>query len=165
MSPMGEGHGYQHLWTEAVGASKGQNAWITWFNNDRFYTATSFVSSSDQLIFGRLGANDPNFNLRRDPCFIIRKPAQKDALFVSAIEPHGQYNTVTEIPIQPFRSIERIEVLVDSPNYTVLKIINQNGKYFDFMIANQNADPEAKHEINLNNTNYQWTSPVGISHN
>ena len=38
----------------------------------RFYTLTSATNPADELLFTRLGANDPEFNLRRDPALMIR---------------------------------------------------------------------------------------------
>ena len=43
----------------------------------------------------RLGANDPDFNLRRDPALLLRRRAE-NTTFVTAIEPHGTYSPVTE---------------------------------------------------------------------
>src|SRR5690606_36485622 len=66
LKPLGTKNGYQHLWREAEGRSETGNAKVSWLNKDRFYTLTSVVSNNDDLIFARIGANDPNFNLRRN---------------------------------------------------------------------------------------------------
>ena len=101
-------HGYQHLWKEAAGkVQESGNAHINWFSNGKFYSMMSVVDPSDELIFARLGANDPNFNLRHDPTFIIRKKDKKQVTFVSIIEPHGAYNPVAEIAEHPFTSVEK----------------------------------------------------------
>ena len=51
--------------------------------NGKFYTLTSVTDSSDELLFTRLGANDPEFNLRRDAAFMIRR---------KGVERHGLCN-------------------------------------------------------------------------
>jgi len=51
---------------------------------------------------GRNGANDPNFNLRPDPVLIHRRDGVKSTTFITMIESHGHYSSVTEIPINPY---------------------------------------------------------------
>jgi len=157
LNTMGSGHGYQHLWKEAAGKPSGDNAKITWFSNGKFYSMTSVVSEADDLIFARLGANDPEFNLRHDPSFIIRKKDNKNATFVSIIEPHGSYSTVTEIPGQPFPSIEKVSVLYDDADYTITQFSNKSGKEWTLMLAHQDASETAKHKVAIDNMVFEWT--------
>ena len=42
------------------------------------------------------GANDPEFNLRREPALLQRVEGQKDVTFFSVLEPHGEYNGTAE---------------------------------------------------------------------
>ncbi|WP_369692181.1 alginate lyase family protein [Formosa haliotis] len=70
---LGKSHGYQHLWKEGEGTSTSGDAALTFRNNNTFYTITTTVSDKDHLIFGRIGANDPEYNLRPDPVLIVRK--------------------------------------------------------------------------------------------
>lgn len=156
LKTMGEAHGYQHIWQEAKGAPSTNNASITWFERDRFFTLNTAVKADDELIFGRSGANDPNFNLRRDPCFIIRRPAAKDAVFVSLIEAHGSYNPVEEIPLQPFTSIESVEVLQADRDYTVLRFRTKKGVKGTLALANQNNKAGAQHNLKINNKMISW---------
>ena len=54
------------------------------------------TDENDELLLTRIGANDPDFNLRRDPAIIVRRPEASDTLFASIIQPHGSYNVVSE---------------------------------------------------------------------
>ena len=162
---LGKGHGYQHLWKEAIGKTEGELAHINWFSNDKFYSMTSAVSPEDELIFARLGANDPEFNLRHDPAFIIRKKDSKDATFVSIIEPHGIYNRVTELAEHPFTSIEKLSVLYDDANYTIIQFSNKEGKEWTLSLAHNDASVMSKHQVKVGATSFEWTGVYWLSSN
>jgi len=157
LNTLGEGHGYQHLWKEAVGKSKDGIAHINWFSNQKFYSMISVVAPEDELIFARLGANDPKFNLRHDPSFIIRKMEAKQATFVSIIEPHGAYNYVTELSEQPFSSIEKVEVIHDSVDYTVVQFSNKAGKMWSLALAHKDANESSQHKVKTGDRDFEWT--------
>ena len=162
LKPMGEDHGYQHLREEATGHATDNSAQLTWFKEGRFYTITSYVDENDELILGRLGENDPSFNLRRDPCYIVRKPAQRDALFISAIEPHGDYTPVTEIPIRPYCKIETIHLDVDTRDYVVFRIVDKEGNAWRCMLSLKNATEGVRHQMEVNGKEISWAGPVHI---
>ena len=62
LNPLGKSSGYQHLWEIGRGMSKESSSYSTWMNNNRFYTITTATEKPTELIFTRLGANDPKFN-------------------------------------------------------------------------------------------------------
>lgn len=114
---MGDAHGYQHLYAE--GQSKAEETiQMNWFKDNKFYTLTSESQIGDDLILARVGANDPDFNLRRDALFIHRKNNVDSAVFLSAIESHGYYSPVTERPIHPYSKIKTIKK-VDNTKTTI----------------------------------------------
>lgn len=103
--PMGDDNGYQHLMLRAEGTYEGVSK-VTWLLDNTFYTY-SFMdyvpgrgrnsgSSDGSLAFFELGANDPNFNLRREQGVMRRQSGQKSITFVSVLEPHGVYNGARE---------------------------------------------------------------------
>ena len=153
---LGENNGYQHLWKEAQGQTKDENAQISWFKNGQIYTMTSAVSNEDELIFGRLGANDPKFNLRHDPCLIIRKKEAKDAVFVSIIEAHGTYSPVDEVPHHPYGNIKSTELLFNSDKYTVVKWTTQADKSWTLFISNDDNSNETAHELKIGKETFRW---------
>ena len=157
LTTLGDAHGYQHIWKEAVGKAKNDNAHIDWFSNGKFYSMTSVVDPEDELIFARLGANDPEFNLRNDPTFIIRKKEKKQATFVSIIEPHGAYSTVTELAEHPFTSIENVRILQDNAQYSVIQFSSKSGKNWTLMLAHEDASESSQHQINVGNQKFEWT--------
>ena len=159
LTQLGEKNGYQHLWTEGLGVSDGTNAKLTWFNKERFYTLTSAVSEGDELIFARIGANDPDFNLRRDAGFIIRKKDTKNTNYVSVIESHGNYNPVSEIATNAFSSIKNVEVVYSDDAYIGVVIENLNNEKKLIVMSLKDASKKTAHKLKVNNMEYQWVGP------
>ncbi len=160
--PLGGGHGYQHLWKEAEGKTDNEIAKLTWFSNKRFYTITTLTSAEDDLLFARIGAGDPEFNLRRDASFIIRKNNEKTAVFVSIIESHGHYSPVDEIATNAFSSVSTAELVHSSDEYTVVSFSDKESNKWTLAIANEDASEEAHHLINLDGKSFEWLGPYEI---
>lgn len=160
LTPLGDGHGYQHLWEEANGQSSTMGNQLTWFENGKFFTMTTSSMSNDELIFARAGANDPNFNLRHDPVFIQRRKGEQSTVFASVIESHGIYNPVAEIPHSPFSGLKSVKVIHDTEAYTVVLISHQTGKNWIVGIANQDASEQSKHQVNVEEEHLEWMGPV-----
>ena len=157
LKPLGNKNGYQHLYLEATAKANDNNSKFSWFNNNKFYTLTTATSNKDELLFTRIGANDPEFNLRRDPALIVRRKNTKNTIFVSTIEAHGSYSPVSESAVNSNSSIESLKVVLDTEDYTAIEITTINGNIKLFVTSNTNASKEAKHTITINDTNYQWT--------
>jgi len=159
---MGENFGYQHLWKEALGNTSGEGSQVTWFNGTHFYTLSSATQENDAMIFGRIGANDPDFNLRRDPVLIHRREGTSSTLFANTIEIHGSYNPADEIPINSASSISSIEVIHSERKYSAVQITLANSKEYVFCISNQNADKQKSHSIELEETELKWNGPFTL---
>jgi len=93
---LGKAAGYQHLWVDAIGAPDAANARLTWINDDRFYTYRMLPPAGASVILAQSGANDPLFNLRREPVLIERVQSAGDTTFVGVLEPHGAYDPSAE---------------------------------------------------------------------
>lgn len=159
LKALGAQNGYQHLFLEASGKSSSKNLKVSWLNNKVFHTLTSLTDPNDELLFTRVGAHDPEFNLRRDPGFVIRRNESSNTLFASLLETHGSYSPVTEFSVNSKSSIASLQLLLDTDAYTVISIEHQNGKQILFAIANQSAVKEEKHQLLLNNKTYHWKGP------
>lgn len=157
LKPLGTKNGYQHLWNEGLGNSTSGNAKLSWFNNERFYTLTSLVNENDDLIFVRIGANDPDFNLRADPGFIVRKKNGKNAQFVSVIESHGHYSPVSEIATNAFSNIEKLEVEYSDDNYLAISILTINNQKGLVVVSLNDASANQKHTIKIGDKSVEWT--------
>ncbi len=159
LKTLGAQNGYQHLFLEASGKSSSKNLKVSWLNNKVFHTLTSLTDPNDELLFTRVGANDPEFNLRRDAGFVIRRKESSNTLFASIVETHGGYSPVSELSVNAKSSIVALKRLLDNDLYTAVGIQHQNGNQKLFALANQNANKTAEHELILNNKTYQWKGP------
>lgn len=156
LSPLGDANGYQHLYTEgkakieAPGTSQ-----ITWMNKSKYYTLSTASDKSDEVLLTRIGANDPDINLRRDPGIMLRRQ-HDDTLFVSIVEPHGGYSPVTERSLNANSSIQSINILNKSDDYTAIEIVTQQNKRFMFMMANSDASKTSEHSLKFAGQLYTW---------
>ena len=157
LAALGDKNGYQHLFVEGTAKASNENSKLSWLNNGNFYTLTTLSNTNDELLFTRIGANDPEFNLRREAALMLRRKNTKNTLFVSTIESHGSYSPVTESAINSNSSIKELKVVLDSDVYTAIEITNVNGKTKLFITANTNASKEATHNVKIKDKDYQFT--------
>lgn len=163
LSPLGDENGYQHLYLEAVGKTDSSNAKFSWLNNDKFYTLTTATEEDDEFLLARIGANDPEFNLRKDPTIIFRRPETKNTLFASVIELHGSYNPVTESATNSNSNIAELTVLHEDDSYTAVSIENIQGSTRLFIVSNQDAESSTAHSLEINGQDYHWSGPYHYS--
>jgi len=159
LAPLGTSNGYQHLFKEAVGASDGAMTSFNWMLQDHFYTLTSVTTKGDELLLARIGAHDPEFNMRRDPVFIIRKKDKKEALFVSILETHGAYSPVSELAVDAHSQIKNLEILYDDASYTAIQITDINDQQWMFLMASNTADNEIVHQLLIKGSSVTWKGP------
>ena len=163
LKPLGTKNGYQHLWKEGEGQSDTGNAKLSWFNNERFYTLTSVVAKNDDLLFTRIGAHDPDFNLRNDPGFIIRKKNSKDTFFVSVLESHGHYDPVDEIATNAFSNIKNLQIAYSDPDYIAVNIDTVNDGKKLFLFSFKDRSKTDKHSIKINDKSYEWVGAYKLT--
>ncbi|CAH0998697.1 Alginate lyase [Neolewinella maritima] len=161
LTAMGADHGYQHLLTEARGYPEAGTATVQWFGRGRFYTQTMITQPGDELLFVRPGANDPNFNLRRDPGFLLRREGPASTTFLAVLEAHGSYDPRVEVAERPFGSISGLHLIQDDSDYTALRFTHRDGAQWTLLLSNHDASPESIHELILDDTTYRWE---GVHH-
>ena len=157
LEPMGTKNGYQHLWKEGTSTSLNENSQVSWMSHGRFYTLTTVTSPKDTLFFARTGANDPEFNLRRDPSIIIQKKNSKETYFVSIIESHGHYDPVSEIATNSYSILSKIEILYSDENYVAVSIKDNNGEERVFVVSHNDTEEKKKHSLTINKNVYEWS--------
>ncbi len=118
---MGKKHGYQHLYQEASAAIDQDGMQFNWFKDMKFYTLTTNAQVGDEVILARAGANDRSFDIRRDALLITRARG-KSRTFVSLIESHGTYSTVTEVPIQPYSQLRSVNIMEEDEKSISLRV-------------------------------------------
>ncbi|MEO1079885.1 MAG: alginate lyase family protein [Pseudomonadota bacterium] len=156
---LGDNDGYEHLWLEGVGQPSDESFHFTWLDGGRFNTVTSAAARSDRLLLTRLGANDPEFNLRRDPSLIMRREANGSTVFASTIQAHGRYDPVTETASNAACDVQRIRVLASTAAYTAVSIRWRGGSGSLLVFANDDESSGRSHDIELEGVRYTWTGP------
>lgn len=156
---LGRGHGYQHLWVDATGTPSANNGFVTWINDGRFYTYRTLPTAGSQLILAESGANDPNFNLRREPVVIHRMTGATDVAFVGLLEPHGAYDPSAETTVE---SRSRVTALRHSRSGSadVVQIDLVGGRTLVVAIAD-NVSETAQHSITVAGRRHSWRGHVG----
>lgn len=153
---LGKKNGYQFLWKEASGKAIDTIVQLTFLNKNTYYTISSLVQDSAQLFFTRTGANDPNFNLRHEPAFIIRKNGQNQS-FVNVIEIHGNFDPVYEFSSNAYPAVKQIKSLQQDENYSIVEFLVGDKK---LIVAQSNNvfDSKKQHAV----LNFNWTGPFMV---
>ncbi len=159
LSALGKDNGYQYLHTEGKGSPNAAESRFTWLNTGRFYTLTSVAADADELLFTRIGANDPEFNLRRDAAFMLRRNDVSDTIFVSTIESHGTYSPVSESAIDAHSNIASLAVTYDDENYTAVRVESVAGRKGLFVLSNSDVGSAVSHELKIDGKYHRWVGP------
>jgi hypothetical protein len=161
--PLGTKNGYQFLWREAEATVRDTIAQFTFLNGRTYYTVSSLIQDSAQVFFTRTGANDPDFNLRREPSYIIRKNGAAQT-FASVIEIHGKFDPIGEFSTASYPLVKAIELKYNDENFTVAEV--KMGKDI-LRIAQCNKDFSAatKHTVKVDGSSMTWTGPFTVLYN
>lgn len=162
LKPLGQKNGYQFLWKEAESVIKDTIAAVTFLNGKTYYTLSTIVNDSGTVFFTRSGANDPNFNLRREPAFIIRKKS-KNQLFVSLLDIHGNYDAVSEVSVNSYATTRLARIVRHDENYTIVEIASGRTK-ITIAQCNNNFDAKATHKITYELNTLTWTGPYTVDY-
>ena len=156
LSPLGAKNGYQHLYLEGKGKPAANSTQFSWLGDGKYYTLTTATDAKDELLFTRIGANDPQFNLRRDAALMIRRNDSKDTVFASVIEPHGAYSPISELSENSKSSIAALNVIHDDENYTAVSITDLKGNSSVFILANKQTATDKAHKLKIAGKQYSW---------
>ena len=152
---LGTDNGYQHIWVDGTARPASDNAFMTWLLDGRFYTYRFVPVAGLQAILAESGANDPEFNLRREPLVIQRIDGADSATFVSALEAHGLYDGATE---QTVGSRSQVATLrhVQQSGYDLVIVETKGGNKTALAISYV-ADPAKRHRATVDGRPVTWT--------
>ncbi|WP_337246110.1 oligoalginate lyase [Luteimonas sp. gir] len=105
---LGKANGYQHVWIDASSEPSTDARSLTWLLDGRFYTYRFASTAPSRAMIGESGANDPSFNLRREPMLLQRVDGQTSTTFFGVLEPHGCYDGTAETVRGANSRIDRI---------------------------------------------------------
>ncbi|WP_434527462.1 heparinase II/III domain-containing protein [Vibrio sp. K4] len=159
LNTLSDDFGYQHLWKVASGKVQ-DTALVSWLQNNTYYTWLGTSSSAKQngdneVIFTRTGANDPSFNLRSEPAFILRSKGES-MLFASVLETHGYFNEEFEQSVNARGQVRDIRVVGYNAVGSIVEITTEKS-LVTVMISNVlGADDQTPHQVELNGKTYSW---------
>lgn len=159
LKTLGDDFGYQHLWKVASGKTQDM-ALVSWLQNSTYYTWLGTSSSAKQngdneVIFTRTGANDPSFNLRSEPAFILRSKGES-TLFASVLETHGYFNEEFEQSVNARGQVKDIRVVGYNAVGSIVEITTEKS-LVTVMISNVlGADDQTPHQVEMNGKTYSW---------
>jgi hypothetical protein len=156
---LGSDNGYQHIWMDAEGLPTAADAFLTWQLGNRFYTWRWVPQSGSQLIIGESGANDPSFNLRREPVLIHRLNNAGDAVFAGILETHGSYDPDLEQVVASDSQIRSLS-LESRADADILIVETLAGVRIAAAMAHE-PDPKRTHEAVVGDEKIRWTGAVG----
>ena len=156
LAPLGAKNGYQHLWRLASGTPDAVSApaRVTWLTGKRFYSLNTVATPGLEVIFTRLGANDPKFNLRGESSLILRLQKAQNATFVSVLEPHGEYNPSVEYTVG---SKSRIRALdhTSEDGLDFIRIETASGQQWGLALS-YDRDQKKPHTLTVDGRTYDW---------
>ena len=120
MHALSTANGYQHLWVEAVGRGVDGTSTCTWLSGNRLYSFSAATTPSTVVDFLRIGASDPDFNLRPEPALMLRERASHHC-FATCLETHGLYLPEYEHTENQYPSVDSVSVLEDTPVCTSVR--------------------------------------------
>ncbi len=153
---LGNADGYQHIWKEASSQAEGVVK-LTWLEGSRYYSVTTAAAPGTEVIIGRTGAGDPNFNLTSEQMMIVRRQ-RADALFASVIEPHGFFSEPQERSVEAVGRIKDVRVLGTSAAGSVIEVTGDGGIKWTVMVSSEPASATAKHTVG----EYSWTGNYSV---
>ena len=134
----------------------------TWITGHRMYSVSTNTSPRSEIKICRLGASDPDFNLRSEPMYLIREKAS-DHLFASCVETHGKYDLQVEQSANLVRSCKSIETLLDDGSALVVRYNFIGEHSATLCVWTASADENAVHSLSLpSGETIGWTGVVNV---
>ena len=155
LQPLGVANGYQHLWhLGATRGAAGERLAFTWLTNGRFYTYSVTANADVEVVYARVGAGDPNFNLRPEPGLLLRTEGARHLDIVALLEPHGEHDGAREYTIGSHGEVARLQRFEDQGKDLVL-VETGDGASLAVALA-YDPDPNRVHDMRTPVGHYRW---------
>ena len=152
---LGDKNGYQYLWKVAEADPVDGLSQVTWLLDKKFYSVSSAVPANSKVVFTQIGANDPNFNLKPEPGFMLRAKTNGGVSFVSVIEPHGDYNPTAEYTIGSHSAVKSVSHFEGGAAEFIL-IETKDGQTVGLALGDE-ANPDGTHSVDVNGKAISWS--------
>lgn len=151
---LGSANGYQHIWVDAETELDSGKGALTWILDGRFYTYRFAGNGPLTAILGESGANDPEFNLRREPLLILRAQREGEVSFANLIEAHGRYDGAAEQTLDSRSLVDDLDHHRVG-EFDVLRLTLKSGQRYAIAVSH-NPDPAAAHSVQVEGDTIAW---------
>ena len=110
----------------------------------------------------QVGANDPNFNLKNEPGFMLRVNKTDGVSFASVIEPHGDYNPTVEYTLGSHSRVKSVSHFEGGASEYIL-IETKDGNVVGLALGAE-ANPAGTHSVDVNGETISWTGAYKLFH-
>ena len=115
------------------------------------------MPQNGKVIFVETGASDPDFNLRREPGFILSAKTKNGVVFASVIERHGEYNPTVEYTKGSHTQVKNVEHFrFGTVDY--IRVTSKSGEFVGLAIA-QDGSEDSRHSIEIDGKTISWRGP------
>lgn len=163
-APLGSQYGYQHLYELAKGeiAAGESTALVSWLAKDTYYTMLSALPQGGEVIFARIGANDPQFNLRSEPAILVRTKA-KTQLFATVIESHGYFHEGSEVSVEARGQLSRVEIVGHNAEASVVRLYAEDKCISTVMVSNlRKVTSTTSNEVKFGDEVFRWNGAFEV---
>ncbi|MBD8643968.1 alginate lyase family protein [Stenotrophomonas sp. CFBP 13724] len=151
---LGRENGYQHLWLDARSQAGSDPRTLAWLLDGRFYSYRFGSSAPSQALLVESGANDPEFNLRREPALVQRVDGQRAVSFFSVLEPHGEYNGTAEYVHGADSQIRDLKRARGS-DAELVELTLASGARIALGVADDSS-ADVEHTVSVEGRSYRW---------
>ncbi|MDX3933379.1 MAG: alginate lyase family protein [Stenotrophomonas sp.] len=151
---LGRENGYQHLWLDARSQAGSDPRTLAWLLDGRFYSYRFGSSAPSQALLVESGANDPEFNLRREPALVQRVDGQRAVSFFSVLEPHGEYNGTAEYVHGADSQIRDLKRARGS-DAELVEVTLASGARLALGVADDSS-ANVEHTVSVEGRSYRW---------
>lgn len=152
---LGNDNGYQHLIVDAEASDLPATTSLTWMKGNGFYTVSTLTDSNTDFFITRLGANDPNYNLRPQMGMLFRYPKSKNKKLLTVYEIHGNYNPVSEAVSNSQGSIKNLQLQEGDNDKIAVELELKNNKKIQLLMDLKFTN-SSKNEIMVDGETLSW---------
>ncbi|MGQ1946057.1 heparinase II/III domain-containing protein [Geofilum sp. OHC36d9] len=152
----GKAHGYQHLIVDAEAKNIPATASLSWMNGTGFYSVTVLGGKGVDCYITRLGANDPNYNLRPQMGMLFRFPDSKNKKLLTVYEIHGSYNPVSEAVLGSEGSVKELQLIEGDGEKVAVLLKLKNDKTIQLLL-DLSFSNAGENSISVEGQTINWT--------
>ena len=158
---LGTDDGYQHIWVDGRAQLDAAGGALTWLLDGRFYTYRFASDGPVEAILAESGANDPDFNLRREPLLLLRSRREAGGIaYAGVLEAHGLYDGATEQTVNSRSRIAGME-LVSQGGMDAMVLSLKDGSRAALLISHDGS-PGRTHAMTIAGRRVEWDGYAAV---